>query len=136
MTAFPTVEEPADDRRGHLVSPRVHALPGHVESGGATADAVVAALDDLPRSRMSEVLSRLASAATHYEETRDTEPLIHFVDSLLMTARLHRNGAYRLRVAEVEAQHAAQVASGEAPEGVEVADFVARMRAKFGPYEE
>jgi len=118
------------------MSPRVQALPGHVESGGATAEAVVAALDDLPRSRMSEVLNRLASAATHYEETGDTKPLIHFVDSLLMTARLHRNAAYRLRVAEVEAQHAAQVASGEAPAGVEVADFVARAREKFGPYDE
>ena len=55
---------------------------------------VVDALNDLPAEAQQQVRRDLVAAALQYKQRGKLDPLLHFVDSLLVTARLHRDPEY------------------------------------------
>lgn len=83
-----------------------------------------AALQDLPVEQQEAVRDRLFEVAAQYQATGQVDPLIHYVQSLLMTARLHRNPAYRKSLLEADSQPAGDL--------VDVDTFMARMREHHG----
>jgi hypothetical protein len=100
--------------------------PGHPEDDeDARFQEILDALRDLPAADQDAVRSRLAAVARNYERTRQVDPLIHFVESLLVTARLHRNPAYRKALAEADDAQA-----GAPADVVELGDFMSRMRER------
>lgn len=83
-----------------------------------------AALDDMPFEAQAAVRQRLSEVAAHYLAVGEVDPLIHFVRSLQMTARLHRNPAYRKSVDEAAREPVAA-------EGHTVEDFMAHMHEQY-----
>lgn len=104
-------------------------MPGHLSRESELGDQILAAVRDLPASARDTVDELLAAAVAHYDETSDVGPLKHFADSLLMTARLHRNAAYKLALAEADAEDARPGPR----EGVDVHEFISRMRQQHQP---
>ena len=98
----------------------------HVEPDEADVQAIFDALSDLPTDAQDTLRRQLATVLVNYQSTGQIDPAIHFLDSLLMTARLHRNPAYRKRLKEAAATPI------DPDGGVEVADLVAEMRARRG----
>lgn len=96
--------------------------PTSPESAAAVEE-LRAAIRDLPPAHHEEVDRQLAEAAVQYQATRDPQPLIFFVESLLMTARLHRTPEYHKALAEAE-----QDTWGS--DGVDVADMIAAANAR------
>ncbi|MDQ1683674.1 MAG: hypothetical protein QOC82_411 [Frankiaceae bacterium] len=75
---------------------------------GAATDETVqdlrAAIRDLPVGCQDEVLEQLFRAGLDYEQTGKVDPLLHFVTSLVMTARLHRNPRYQKALTETDTE--------------------------------
>ena len=63
---------------------------------------VVDALNDLPPDVQQQVRRDLVAAALQYKQRGKLDPLLHFVDSLLMTARLHRDPDYAQALATAD----------------------------------
>lgn len=82
------------------------------------------ALRDLPVDQQEAVSDRLFEVAAQYQETGQVDPVLHYLQSLFMTARLHRNPAYRKSLQEAESEPAGEV--------VDVDVFMARMRERHG----
>ncbi len=101
------------------------ARPAHPESAGSQkAEELLVSLRDLPIETQDAVWGELAEVVTTYTDTGRVDPLIHFVKSLDMTTRLHRNPAYRKSLAE------ADEAAGRPPQDeVVVTGLLARLRA-------
>lgn len=106
---------------------RVHALPRRLDGEAATPEAIERALDQLPAEVMTTVRQHLARAVSEYEASGDAAPMLHFADSLLITARLQKNDHYQQARIEAEAEDSR---GGQSVE--KVTDFVERMRAKYG----
>lgn len=102
----------------------VSALPGHLEASPGSVEIYQRALREMPEGVVPEILARIEAGVIHAERTGDVAPLRHVLDSIVMTARLQNNQSYLLTVAEAEA--------GTDQEPVEVTEFVARMRSKYG----
>jgi hypothetical protein len=102
-----------------------------IRHGGSMSDDVAqaaadikAALRDLPMEKQEVVQDRLFEVAAQYQATGQVDPLIHYVQSLLMTARLHRNPAYRKSLEEADREPVGETTT--------VADFMQRMRERHG----
>ena len=102
-------------------------LPGHADASPEGVAAYEHALEQLPHGALPAVFARMHAALEHADKTGDFWPFKHVLDSLLVTARLQTNGAYVLAVADADAEDGRGEHASE-----DVADFVARMRAKFG----
>ena len=100
----------------------------HADANAETLARVTEALAGLPANQQDEVRRRLAAVVANFGETRQVDPVIHFVESLLMTAQLHRNPAFRKGLSE--ADEAAQ--QGEPQHDGNVADLMAAMRERRG----
>lgn len=87
---------------------------------------IVDALTDLPPGSRDAVFERLTAVVANYDQTRQVDPVIHFMESLLMTARLHRNQAYCDSLAEAEASRM----HGEPGGTGDVADFMTALRER------
>jgi len=99
--------------------------PGHCDDGhDDTTQQLRQALHALPPASLEAVREQLISVVAHYEGTGDADPLVHFADSLLMTARLNRNPGYLRSVAEAEAEPVS-ADSGS------VEDFMTRMQERY-----
>lgn len=85
---------------------------------------IKAALRDLPMEKQELVQDRLFEVAAQYQATGQVDPLIHYIQSLLMTARLHRNPAYRKSLDEADREPVGEPST--------VADFMQRMRERHG----
>lgn len=76
----------------------------HLQRADSDEDAAVEEIYDairaLPPGSQEEVQRELARAIYRYHETRRVDPLLHFVESLFVTARLHRNPRYAKALAE------------------------------------
>lgn len=107
--------------------PRLAALPGHLEASPESVEAYTRAFEQMPTHAVASIVARIEVGVGHAERTGDVAPLRHVLDSLLMTARLQNNQSYLLAVAEADAEDA----RGE-HDPVDVGDFVAEMRAKYG----
>jgi hypothetical protein len=83
---------------------------------------IKAALRDLPVEKQELVQDRLFEVAAQYQATGQVDPLIHYVQSLLMTARLHRNPAYRKSLEQADREPVGETST--------VADFMQRMRER------
>lgn len=105
------------------------ALPGHLAGDSPSATALQRAFEALPPESQSDVIAQLGGVVAHYDETSDVAPLRHFVNSLMLTARLWENERVRTAVGESEAEDARR--GGPPVEGADVADLVVRMRAKY-----
>lgn len=68
----------------------------------AEVEAIFAAIRDLPPESQEEVQRSLARVVKQYAENRRVDPVIHFIESLMMTARLHRNPRYGKALAEAK----------------------------------
>jgi hypothetical protein len=99
-----------------------HAQPAGDDRERLAAE-LKAALDDMPIEQQQAVRDRLVEVVVHHQTTGEVDPLIHFGRSLQMTARLHRNPAYRKSLKEAQAEPVD-------PAGVDVADFMQRMRER------
>lgn len=73
-----------------------------VERHDEAVEELLEALRVLPAEHHEEVHRQLAHAAINYQRTGSHEPLVMLVDSLLMTARLHRNPDYVKALADCE----------------------------------
>lgn len=99
-----------------------HAQPAEGDSARLAVE-LKAALDDMPIEQQQAVRDRLVDVAVHLQTTGEVDPALHFLRSLQMTARLHRNPAYRKSLEEAMRE----------PVGantVSVTDFVARMKER------
>lgn len=99
---------------------------GHHRDDDEHVAVMLNALRDLSPADQDGVTQQLARVLANYEATRQIDPIVHFVESLLVTARLHRNPAYRKALAQAN-EDAGQ---GEPQGSGEVADFMAEMRAR------
>ncbi len=98
--------------------------PGHCDGDhDDAAQQLIAALSALPPDSIQAVVDQLAIVVAHYDETGDGSALTHFADSLLMTARLHRNKAY------IDALALAEQDSAGGPKTVE--DFMTTMQERY-----
>lgn len=89
----------------------------------AAAD-LKAALRDLPVEQQEAVSDRLFEVAAQYQATGQVDPLLHYIQSLFMTARLHRNPAYRKSLHEADTEPLGDL--------VDVDTFMSRMRERHG----
>lgn len=105
-----------DIRHGESVSPEVAQGAAEIKD----------ALRDLPLEAQAVVQDRLFEVAAQYQATGQVDPLIHYVQSLLMTARLHRNPAYRKSLAEADA--AAE--NGPPADVIDVAAYMQSVRER------
>ncbi len=103
--------------------------PGHDADMEDTPEsaAIRQAVQDLPPSQQEAVHSRLYAVAANYERTGRVDPVLHFIESLLMTARLHRNPAYLKGLAEADAD----AASGPPQGYLDVEGFMHLMRDRY-----
>lgn len=81
-----------------------------------------AALDDMPVEQQQALRDRLVEVVVHHQTTGEVDPLIHFGQSLQMTARLHRNPAYRKSLEEAQREPVGAA--------IDVGDFIQRMRER------
>jgi len=68
----------------------------------AEVEELRAAISALPADSHEEIYRQLAEAAVEYQATHDSGPLVLFVESLLLTARLHRTPEYRNALVDAE----------------------------------
>jgi len=87
----------------------------------AAAD-IKAALRDLPFEQQEAVNDRLFEVAAQYQATGQVDPLLHYIQSLTMTARLHRNPAYVKSLHEADSEPVGDV--------VDVDTFMTRMQER------
>jgi hypothetical protein len=88
----------------------------------AAVEELRSAIRDLPPESQDQVDRAMAEAAIEYRETGDMTSMRLFVESLLITARLHRNPDYRKALAEAE--------TDDWTSGVEAADLISAARAQ------
>lgn len=87
---------------------------------------IESALLDLPAHTRETVHERLSAIVANYSENRQVDPVLHFIESLTMTARLHRNPAYcdALAIADASRLQSPPEDSGD------VADFMKALRER------
>lgn len=92
----------------------------------AVAADLKAAIQDLPITRQDDAFEQMGAALVEAERTGSTTPVTRYVQSLRMTARLHRNPAYKKALAEADADLAEEMSTA-----VPVSDFLDSMRARY-----
>lgn len=95
------------------------------EKAQAVADALRRSLSDLPVSQQDAAIEALSTVLVEADRTGDASPVSRYVRSLLMTARLHRNPAYKKALREADAD-----LDSDMRDAVPVGEFVAQMRAR------
>jgi hypothetical protein len=94
----------------------------HDSEALANAEQLLAEIRDLPSGTQDDVMRELMIVISEYERNRRVDPVLHFIESLLATARLHRNARYL--DAQAEAAHRPGTPDGP---GLNHDDLVARF---------
>lgn len=100
-------------------------LDNHAPEPNDTSRALRNAILELPLEKQDAVQEQLFAVVADYEATGEIKPVVHFIKSLAMTARLHRNPAYRKSLDE------ADEAAMSAPQGFDVDTFFGQMREQL-----
>ena len=98
-------------------TPKVRQQPTVVSRDDRAVQMLDAAFRALPRESRDEVRARLMQVIVTFERNKDVAPVVDFMQSVLITARLNANPRYR------EAVKAAEAESWDGP-GVSVEDMV------------
>jgi hypothetical protein len=85
-------------------SPRAQKRPKVVPRDDLSVRMLDAAFLALPEDSRTEVRAQLMQAIVTFERTNDVAPLVDFVQSVLITAKLHSNPQYRSALKDAEAE--------------------------------
>jgi hypothetical protein len=92
----------------------------------AVVSALKESIQDLPIERQDAAFEQMGSALVEVKRSGSPAAVTRYVQSLYLTARLHRNPAYKKALAEADAEFEQEIA-----ESLPVSTFVDQMRARY-----